>query len=577
MTNYTESTNDDELAENNIVEQSSDDTVEQLPNDTVDAFQPIKSRVNWSRCKNNKVAIQIFNEETNDLIEACELNIQSLPARQKLLKSIGEKGCDVADVEKQFKRICLAIFAPTDSAPASSDELDPNSIVRPERIIRPGLSAVAVPILSGSSHGVTGRWELYVNAGSDRFTVSLAAAIKLNESRYFVSPVPTEPMVTDRCGWSKQSRGEWKAGRSSVSPAEVFSRVAKAIDHHVEFASEQRHGYLATLSCWVILSYVYHAWDAVPYLLLQGPAGSGKSTLFGILERLCFNAQLSSNPTASAIFRTAHFNGGTYLFDEAERLKDTRSPDMVEVNNMLLAGYKRGGVATRNEKFGDTWKPVPYSVFGPKAVGGINGVLAPLQSRCIDIRTQKAGKDSPKPKRKMIETGWQSIRDSLYVCCLDHSDSWLAAAGRECTEVHGRDAELWGPLLGVAQVVQDDGIEGLVELLATTATKSVAESAELRTPEADQVLLAVLAEALRDGIRVQVDGSWQLVYQPTSAELLAVCLERSKATFDKWSPSGTATRLRNYGIRSVKSGSRREFRCTPSQVVEVCERYGIEL
>jgi len=165
----------------------------------------------------------------------------------------------------------------------------------------------------------------------------------------------------------------------------------------------------------------------------------------------------------------------------------------------------------------------------------------------------------------------------LYVCCLSHSDAWLAAAGRECIEVHGRDAELWGPLLAVASVVESDGVEGLVELLVATATKSVAESAELRTPEADQVLLSVLAESLRDGIRVQVGGEWQVIYQPTAAELLAVCLERSKATFDRWSPSGIATRLRGYGIITGRSNGRREYRCPASKVIEVAERYGIEL
>ena len=56
--------------------------------------------------------------------------------------------------------------------------------------------------------------------------------------------------------------------------------------------------------------------------------------------------------TGAALFRTLHGQGGVLLLDEAERLKNTPDPATAEILSMLLAGYRRGGTATRLEPIG---------------------------------------------------------------------------------------------------------------------------------------------------------------------------------------------------------------------------------
>ena len=161
-------------------------------------------------------------------------------------------------------------------------------------------------------------------------------------------------------------------------------------------------------------------------------ANSGKSTLFRVLRELVYRPFPTDNISAAAIYRTLHSCGGTLLFDEAERLRDTRSPDIAEINSMLLAGYQRGRAATRLEKIGDGFKTVNYQVYGPKAIACINGVSPPLQSRCIEIHTQRVSKSSPKPKRSMDEIEWQAIRNRLHIFTLNHGAKCSAfARGRK--------------------------------------------------------------------------------------------------------------------------------------------------
>ncbi len=225
------------------------------------------------------------------------------------------------------------------------------------------------------------------------------------------------------------------------------------------------------------MTYHYHAWDSVGYLLVNGPPSSGKSTLFKLLNELCFRPFNTDNTSSAVVFRTLHSYGGTFLFDEAERLRDTKSPDIWKSIRSCWQDTSRAVLLLDLKKIGDTFKAIGFQVYGPKAIACINGVLPALQSRCIEIHTQRAGKNSPKPKRSMEDTDWQSIRDDLHVLSLDHGDDWLHAA--KCRDVgktlNGRDWEVWQPLLSIGaffeSAVLGAWLNRLRNSLRTTSSK----------------------------------------------------------------------------------------------------------
>ncbi|MEM7559918.1 MAG: hypothetical protein AAF394_12430 [Planctomycetota bacterium] len=519
-----------------------------------------------------------IESETGELLASESINIQSKVARQRLAKSLEGK-CDYDELVRQLMEIADE-WANTSlgahDASSGSDELDISEVHRPERIIAPGLSAFTIPVLYSSNVGVTGKWLQYSFANGERSRVELGPVMNYADRRYFIGLIPPDPSVSDSPGWSRESRELWLDGRVAVDGRELFQRLNRTLDYYIEFAPERRQGYLAVLACWIVLTYVYHAWWSVGYLLVNGPASSGKSTIFNVLKQLCYRPMATDNVSAAAIYRTLHNYGGTLLFDEAERLRDTRSPDIAETNSMLLAGYQKGRGATRLEKVGDAFMMRNYNVFGPKAIACINGVASALQTRCVEISTERAAKDSPKPKRSLEETNWRSLRDDLHVMAIDNGPAWLRAAKRRDIgeRLNGRDFEVWQPLLAIGAWFESQGIDGLVDLLLTTAEVSIEDTAALRTPEVEEAILTVLSEFAREGI--VLDGR-ERTYQPTSAEILEVCRERASSLFSRFTPAGIAAKLRPYGVSTSKSGGRREYRTTLEKLRDIQERYGIEL
>ena len=54
------------------------------------------------------------------------------------------------------------------------------------------------------------------------------------------------------------------------------------------FCYLQHPSYYLTLGFIVLLSYCFRSFDAVPYLLLVGPRGTGKTLVLDILQLLCY-------------------------------------------------------------------------------------------------------------------------------------------------------------------------------------------------------------------------------------------------------------------------------------------------
>ena len=459
-------------------------------------------------------------------------------------------------------------------------ELDTSRIVRPERFITPEVSGLAVPTMIAMDDAPAGQWLLYLRwKDGRRQVIRLPRSLDLSTSnsqadqiasKLWIHPTPATPATSLSSGWSLASRRRWLKSNTTPDPAELFAKLCERFAYFLHLPMAKAPGTTATLALWTILTYIYSAFDAVPYLFVGGPLGSGKSRVFEILARLVFRSLPSSNLSAASLYRTLHDRGGTLLLDEAERLKQTSAPDVGELLSMLLAGYKRGGQATRLEPVGDSFRTVAFDVYGPKALACIAGLPPALASRAIPVTMFRSPPGSEKPRRRIDAEPhrWQSLRDDLHTLALEHGSEWLDLASRDdvCPAMSGRDYELWQPLLALAAWIESHGANGLLDLMQQHALLTIDVNRDDATPDHDETLLRLLADAVRVGD------------SPTASELLEAAKQQDIRTFDKWTPRAVGSHLKRYGLTTNKTGGRLVYgRVSLDGLREIQTTYNVEL
>jgi hypothetical protein len=484
-----------------------------------------------------------------------------------------KKHCPAIDTE-HVRRLILAEVARISNEKTNAAELatevEAMRVVRPHLFHLPQVSGLLVPVVRPSDSGPKGHWLLHIQwADGKRECRDLEQYLTLPDNeRIWFAPMPSSPAVSGVFGWSAQGRKKWLDGYTPQADS-LFKDLAKTINHYLEFPVEEAPGHLATLSLWVILTYAYPAWLAVPYLSIGGPLGSGKSRVFDVLNKLVLRPLGSSNMTAACLFRTLHAQGGTLLLDEAERLRD-RSTESSEMLSILLGGYKAGGKAHRLEKQGDSFRLVAFDVYGPKAIAGISELPPALTSRCIRITMFKAGKSSPKPARRVDQDPerWKQLADDLHSFALAGGQQFIKAAQNIilCEGLSGRDMEVWQPILALAQMVQDAGACGLVELVKQHARDAVAKVKIETIPETDEILMRSLIKLLDYNL-----------HGVTANQVLEKANDEDPASFHRYTPRGVGAVLRRYGLKSQPIGGKRLFRPDEEKLRAIQEAYGIDL
>lgn len=506
------------------------------------------------------------------------LTLTSSKSRAALVKHLCERWPDLAkaDVERLLEQEAHK-YVEGRALPAAvgiDGELDPSMVFRPERFITPDVSGLAVPVIGERDGKPVGRWTLYLQwADGHRGKQDLVARLALPDDRMlWLVPSPAEPSAAQAralAGWTAGSRRAWLEGRNAPDPAHVFEGVCEQIARFLDFPADIAVGATGTLALWVFMSYLYPVFDAVPYLYVGGPLASGKSRLFEVLARLVFRPLSSSSLTGPALFRTLHDRGGTLLLDEAERLRYP-GPEQGELLAMLLAGYKRGGQAIRLEPVGDTFRTVSFDVYGPKALACVAGLPPALASRCITLRMFRAAPLSPKPRRRIDAEPdtWRRLRDDLHALALSNGPAWLTLPDRAdvCPSMPGRAYELWQPLLALAAYLEDHGAAGLLALMQKYALDSIQSGQEDTTPDADETLLRLLADELREGGR------------PTPGEILSKAQAADERGFRNWSARGVAEHLKRYGLTTCYLHGHKVYNLRQLDTLRRVQRsYGVAL
>ena len=495
-------------------------------------------------------------------------------------------------------------------------------IVRPDLFIDAAGCGMSLPEMAIRSGQASGRWRLYVRWGNGQRASALLARCLQGPAgqRLWVHPWPPPPTLPLVPAWSEASRGRFLEGAQPPSAREVFEMIYGAMGEYLDMGEERDEGaegrrdegsetsaapsslrpsvppslrpsvpsslcpsapsslrpsvpsslssQLSTLALWTMLTYCFPAWEAVPYLHVSGPAGSGKTRVFELLSRMALRPIVSSNLSAPALFRTLHEKGGTLLLDEADWLGEG-SPEVAELRSILLAGYKRGGRATRLESVGEGgFQMAEFLVFGPKAVACIAGLPGPLLSRCIPFPMLRSAPDSPKPRKRLDEVPqrWQQIRDALHELALGSmGPAAIELAKRaDLCSLSGRHHELWQPILALAEWVDPGG--ALRARLEEHAKSLIVRSQEELVADEEQALLRALCELVIDG------------KTPTTKEVLEKARRCDERMFKKWTASAAAAVFRRYGFMTTRTETRREYRNVTIEQFKAIERsYGFEL
>jgi hypothetical protein len=160
------------------------------------------------------------------------------------------------------------------------------------------------------------------------------------------------------------------------------------IDRHLLKYIELPEDFRKLIAAYVLLTWVYDAFNELPYLRFRGDLGSGKTRALTVTGSLCNRAFFASGAsTDSPIFHTLNAFKGTLVLDEADfRFSDEKAELSKILNNGNVRGYPVLRTMITPQKDLD---PRAFSVYGPKIIA-MRGRFedSALESRFITIEME---------------------------------------------------------------------------------------------------------------------------------------------------------------------------------------------
>ena len=204
---------------------------------------------------------------------------------------------------------------------------------------------------------------------------------------------------------------------------------------------------------YVLLTWLYDAFNELPYLRVRGDYGCGKSRFLLTVGSICYKPIFASGAsTVSPLFRLIDQIGGTLILDEADFwASDERSQIIKILNN----GNARGFPVLRNEVTPTKeFNPRAFDIYGPKIIATRHEFEdQALESRCLtEVLGRRALRsDIPINLPKEFEHEAEELRNRLLMYRFQ-TLSQQSACSIEChDEDSPRIAQFLGSLLSVVE------------------------------------------------------------------------------------------------------------------------------
>lgn len=276
----------------------------------------------------------------------------------------------------------------------------------------------------------------------------------------------------------------WRS-RHALRSAELFERLRTFFRTWFAVSDET---VLDILALYTVLTYLYTAFDEVPYLALEGEPNSGKTQVALLMSHVAFNAVLSASVSPPAIPRIVELTNGTLILDEQNR-------DDGAWRDVLRSGYRKRlylvvcGRGTHNV--------VARPTYGPKVMLTNEPLRdAALASRTLRVLLLTGNKAPRRYVEHDVEVVGEELRAELFLYALENVHLVRARFEHGCFPpgLCNRDLDLAAHLLTLARLVDDDN--GDAAVTARLTRYLVAQTSSRRSAFRDEAARPVLARCV---------------------------------------------------------------------------------
>lgn len=313
---------------------------------------------------------------------------------------------------------------------------------------------------------------------------------------------------------------------------------------------------------YVLLTWVYDAFNEVPYLRFRGDFGSGKSRCLQTVGSICYKPMfVSGASTISPMFRIIDSFRGTLILDESDfRYSDEKAEIVKILNNGNAAGFPvlRTEVTPTKE-----FNPRAFEVFGPKIIASRSSFDdSALESRCLTeaLSGKKPRKNIPVSLPETFHDEALELRNKLLMYRFRHRLQFAAARQTDSPLTEARIAQIIAPLLAVAS--EPDARD---RIIAFAEQQTSAINAE-RESSLEAQILDIMSSMRREG------AAWSV------KDIAALFADRygsdyNRAVSPRWMGAQLRRRLSLIPLKS--HGNFVVPRTAEAQVAALCERYGV--
>ncbi|NEV89282.1 DUF3631 domain-containing protein [Streptomyces tendae] len=301
-------------------------------------------------------------------------------------------------------------------------------------------------------------------------------------------------------------------GAALLNEVEAFHRRFNVFPHEAAFVA---------VTLWDAHAHLLDCFDSTPRIAFLSPEpGSGKTRALEIVETLVPQPMTAVNASAAALFRSVSSGNGkpTILFDEIDTVFGPKAGDNEELRGFLNAGHRRTGVTYRCIGDGGQQTVQAFPSYCAVAVAGLGSLPDTIMSRAVVIRMRRrARNEKVEPFRARVhEVEGHKLRDQLATWAEQARASVVGAWPGMPEGVTDRPADVWEPLLAIADAAGGDWPERAREACVTLVTASKANDkgslgVRLLTDLRDHVMAGIdrlPTVAILDRLNALDDAPW---------------------------------------------------------------------